>query len=63
MFTLGVVQRSVSDPGTWRCMVMCVHSEHLGLKHGAFCPRQIDLRKCPKLSFLGLMTGRPTCQN
>lgn len=45
------------------CMVMCVHSEHLGLKHIARCPGQIDFRKCPKMSSLGLVAGRPTCQN
>lgn len=50
----------VLDLGAWMCTAMCVHSKHLGLKHG---PGQRHLRKCPKMSSLGLVAGRPTCQN
>lgn len=37
-------------------MAVCVHSKHLGLKHGALYPGQIDLRKCSKIYTFGLVT-------
>lgn len=60
------------SPWAWHCCcgsvflgvygTMCTQRT-LGFEHSALCPGQIDLRKCPKMSSVGLMARQPICQN